>query len=41
MVNFEKLERGDLIKISFDPTIGHEQSGYRPALVISNNIFHK
>jgi mRNA interferase MazF len=41
MVSFEKLERGDLIKVSFDPTIGHEQSGYRPALVISNNVFHK
>ncbi len=41
MVNFEKLERGDLIKISFDPTIGHEQSGYRPALVISDKTFHK
>lgn len=36
-----KLERGDIIKVSFDPTIGHEQSGYRPALVMSSNTFHK
>lgn len=41
MVSFEKLERGDLIKVTFDPTIGHEQSGYRPALVVSNNVFHR
>jgi mRNA interferase MazF len=34
------LERGDLIKVSFDPTVGHEQSGYRPALVISGKTFH-
>lgn len=35
------LERGDIIKVSFDPTISHEQTGYRPALVISGNTFHK
>ena len=36
-----QLERGDIIKVSFDPTVGHEQVGYRPALVISGNTFHK
>ncbi len=36
-----QLQRGDLIKVSFDPTIGHEQSVYRPALVLSGNTFHK
>ena len=36
-----ELHRGDVIKVSFDPTIGHEQSGYRPALVLSGNVFHK
>ena len=36
-----KLCRGDIIKVSFDPTIGHEQSGYRPALVISDTLFHQ
>ena len=28
-------ERGDLIWVNFSPTHGHEQSGKRPALVIS------
>jgi mRNA interferase MazF len=31
------VKQGDIIKINFDPQIGHEQSGYRPALVISND----
>ncbi len=38
---FAKLQRGDIIKVSFDPTIGHEQAGYRPALVLSDVLFHK
>lgn len=33
--------RGDLIAVSFDPQAGHEQSGRRPALVVSNTIFNK
>ena len=28
-------ERGDVVWISMDPTVGHEQSGRRPALVLS------
>ncbi|MEX0934915.1 MAG: type II toxin-antitoxin system PemK/MazF family toxin [Candidatus Paceibacterota bacterium] len=28
-------DRGDIIKLDFSPTKGHEQRGYRPALVIS------
>ena len=35
------VKQGDIIKVSFDPNSGHEQSGYRPALVISNNEFNK
>lgn len=31
----------DIVFLDFNPTIGHEQKGYRPALVISNNIFNK
>lgn len=31
----------DIIFLDFNPTIGHEQNGYRPALVISNNVFNK
>lgn len=34
------LERGTLIKVSFNPTVGHEQSGIRPALVVSDRVFH-
>jgi mRNA interferase MazF len=29
-------ERGHLVWIDFDPPIGHEQAGHRPALVLSN-----
>jgi len=32
------VEQGSIIKINFDPSIGSEQAGYRPAVVISNNF---
>ena len=32
------VTQGSIIKISFDPTVGSEQSGYRPAVVIANNF---
>ena len=35
------VEQGTIIKINFNPQAGHEQAGYRPALVISNNIFNE
>lgn len=28
-------DRGDIVWINFDPTIGHEQGGRRPALVLT------
>ncbi len=28
-------KQGDIILISFDPTVGHEQRGSRPAIVVS------
>ena len=31
------VKQGQIIKINFAPTVGHEQSGYRPAVVVSNN----
>lgn len=34
------VKQGDIIKISFDPTMGHEQRGWRPALVVSNDTFN-
>jgi mRNA interferase MazF len=36
----QALKRGSIIKVSFDPTVGHEQAGYRPALVVSDVLFH-
>ena len=33
------VKQGDIIKVSFNPQMGHEQAGYRPALVVSNDIF--
>lgn len=33
-------ERGDIVWIDFDPTKGHEQSGRRPALVISPKVYN-
>ncbi|MCD7777284.1 MAG: type II toxin-antitoxin system PemK/MazF family toxin [Clostridiales bacterium] len=33
--------QGEIIKISFNPQSGHEQVGYRPAVVVSNNDFNK
>ncbi|MCL2007362.1 MAG: type II toxin-antitoxin system PemK/MazF family toxin [Treponema sp.] len=34
-------KQGDIIIIDFDPQSGHEQKGRRPALVVSNEQFHK
>ena len=35
-----KPKQGDIILTDFNPVKGHEQSGYRPALVVSNAIFN-
>lgn len=35
------VKQGDIIKVSLDPQAGHEQAGWCPALVISNNEFNK
>jgi len=34
------FEQGDIITLDFSPTQGHEQSGYRPALVVSKNLYN-
>lgn len=34
-------EQGDIILLDFNPTKGHEQAGFRPAVVISNNAFNQ
>jgi len=36
-----RLRQGDIIKLNFNPQSGHEQAGYRPALVVSNDVFHQ
>ena len=33
-------KQGDIVYIDFSPVKGHEQSGYRPGIVISNNVFN-
>ena len=33
-------KQGDVVFLDFNPTIGHEQKEFRPAVVISNNIFN-
>jgi len=33
--------RGDVILLSLDPTIGHEQAGRRPAVVLSPDFYNK
>lgn len=33
------VRQGDIIKVSFDPQKGHEQKGFRTAVVLSNDEF--
>lgn len=35
------VKQGDIIKINFNPQQGHEQAGYRPAVVVSNDFFNQ
>jgi mRNA interferase MazF len=34
-------DRGDIVWLTFDPQAGHEQSGRRPALVISPALYNR
>ena len=34
-------KQGDVIFLNFNPTKGHEQAGFQPAVVISNNVFNQ
>ena len=34
-------KQGDIILVNLSPTSGHEQNGFRTAIVISNNIFNE
>ncbi len=35
------MERGDIYLVTLDPTVGHEQQGKRPVLVISPGKFNR
>ena len=35
------MERGDIYLVSLDPTLGHEQKGTRPVLVVSPGAFNR
>lgn len=39
MVYFPR--RGDVVKLTFAPTVGREQSGRRPALVLSTSDYNR
>lgn len=36
-----KILRGDILWADLDPTKGHEQSGRRPVLILSHDIFNE
>ena len=35
------MKRGDIYQVSLDPTIGREQRGHRPVLVVSPDSFNR
>ena len=35
------MKRGDIYLVSLDPTLGHEQQGQRPVLVVSPTTFNE
>ena len=35
-----RILRGDIVWADLDPTLGHEQAGKRPVLVLSEDIFN-
>src|SRR5262245_41696285 len=40
-MNTFEPSRGDIWDLSLDPSLGHEQAGIRPALIVSVDIFNK
>jgi mRNA interferase MazF len=40
-INGAVPERGDIIKLQFNPQSGREQAGYRPAMVISTSDYNR
>jgi len=37
----ESPQQGYVLKLDLDPTLGHEQKGYRPVLVVSASLFNR
>jgi mRNA interferase ChpB len=35
------FDKGDIVFVTLDPILGHEQSGSRPALVLSPKVFNQ
>ena len=35
------MDRGDIYRVSLDPTSGHEQQGTRPFLIVSPSAFNR
>lgn len=35
------MKRGDIYLVDLDPTMGHEQRGHRPVLVVSPDAFNR
>lgn len=35
------MNRGDIYMVSLDPTLGHEQQGHRPVLIVSPTAFNR
>ena len=36
-----RILRGDIFWANLNPTIGHEQAGLRPVLILSHDVFNK
>ena len=36
-----RILRGDIFWASLNPTIGHEQAGLRPVLILSHDVFNR
>lgn len=41
VVNLQQFHQGDIVKMNFDPASGHEQRGFRPAVIISNDTLNQ
>lgn len=39
--NTHAPSQGQLLKLDLDPTLGHEQKGFRPVLVVSATLFNR